>query len=165
MTTKTREITNIDDLIDSRDVIARIEELRDEIEAADIPANEIGGPNDSMEEEREELAKLEAFAEEAEGYAADWKYGETLIRESYFEDYARELAEDIGAIPSDAQWPCTCIDWEQAARELRMDYSSVEFDGVTYYTQSHLTQGRHHESNLPCSRIRRRGRHLRARVR
>ena len=25
------------------------------------------------------------------------------------------------------------IDWDQAARELRMDYASVEYDGVTHW--------------------------------
>lgn len=33
-------------------------------------------------------------------------------------DYAQELAEDIGAISRDAQWPLYCIDWERAWREL-----------------------------------------------
>jgi len=81
------------------------------------------------------LVGLRKFASQAEGYAADWRYGETLIRDSYFEEYARELADDIGAIPRDAGWPTTCIDWEQAARELQMDYTSVNFDGVTYWVR------------------------------
>ncbi len=55
-----------------------------------------------------------------------------FVHESDFEDHARELADDIGAIPSDANWPCNCIDWEKAADELKMDYSSVEWNGVTY---------------------------------
>ena len=74
-----------------------------------------------------------ALAEQAEGYAADWQYGEQLIRDSYFKDYAMELAEDIGAVDANASWPNTCIDWDQAARELQMDYTSVEFAGVTYW--------------------------------
>jgi hypothetical protein len=113
------EIDNSQDVIDSRDVIARIEEL-EEMEERE-------------EEETEELEALRALAEEAEGYASDWRYGETLIRDSYFQEYAQELAEDIGAINRDASWPNTCIDWEQAARELQMDYTSVDFAGVTYW--------------------------------
>ena len=119
---KTREITNSEDIIDSRDVIARIEYLES-----------IEGERD--EDEVQELIALKALADEASGYAADWTYGEMLIRDSYFEEYARQLAEDIGAIPSDARWPCTCIDWEQAARELRMDYTAVEFGDVTYWVR------------------------------
>ena len=135
MLTKTNSISNSDDVIDSRDVTARIEELRDEIESAEVPDNEIGGPNDTMAEEREELAQLEALAEEANG-CADWQYGEALIRDSYFQTYTMELADDIGAIPKDAQWPCTCIDWEKATRELKYDYTAVDFAGVTYWIRS-----------------------------
>lgn len=56
-----------------------------------------------------------------------------LIRDSYFRDYAEELAEDIGAIPENRSWPMFNIDWDAAAKELQMDYSAVDFDGVTYW--------------------------------
>ena len=64
----------------------------------------------------------------------DW-YPVTLIRDSYFQDYAQELADEIGAIDNKIGWPNTCIDWEKAARELQWDYSSVEVNGVTYWTR------------------------------
>jgi antirestriction protein len=114
-------ITNTEDMIDSRDVIERIAEL----EADD----------ERDEYEAEELAALKAFAEQGEGFA-DWQYGEVFIRDSYFEDYARELAEDMGAITGDESWPATCIDWERAARELRMDYTPIGFDGVDYWART-----------------------------
>ena len=116
-TQKTTEITNSEDVIDSREIIDRIAYLEDSEDADEI----------------EERAALVALAEQAEGYAADWQYGEQLIRDSYFKDYAMELAEDIGAVDANASWPNTCIDWDQAARELQMDYTSVEFAGVTYW--------------------------------
>lgn len=47
------------------------------------------------------------------------------------EDFAREQAESLGAIDREAHWPMNCIDWEQAARELMMDY--YEQDGY-YFT-------------------------------
>ena len=56
-----------------------------------------------------------------------------LIRYSHFTDYAQELAEDCGMIQKDAKWPYTCIDWDHAARQLLMDYSTVSFDGVNYH--------------------------------
>lgn len=123
--------TNSDDVIDSRDVIARIEELESEREDAEADDNEKTWDVDNGEE----LAALKAFAEQAEGCAPDWRHGATLIRDSHFEDYARDLAEDIGAINKDASWPNTCIDWEQAASELQADYSAVDFDGVTYWVR------------------------------
>lgn len=92
--------------------------------------------NEGLEpEEYEELKTLRSLAAQASGYADDWEHGETLIRDSYFKDYAQELAEDIGAVNADATWPNNCIDWDQAARELRMDYTAVEFDDVTYWVR------------------------------
>jgi hypothetical protein len=199
-TTTTTTISNMQDIIDSRDIIARIEELNEQqterfvagfnmpgympdsepgefesfedakqfiidlvkaeedseedeskAEALCHAAEEINLESSEFsvrvgnyvywvtkdgvmgldEEEQEELEALEALAAQCEGYG-DWEHGEALIRGSYFEEYAQELAEDIGAIDRNASWPNTCIDWEQAARELAMDYTQVDFDGVTY---------------------------------
>lgn len=134
------EIRNTDDLIDLRDVIARVEELREVREASEIPASEYGGPNDDWQSEREELAQLEAFLEECKGnggdeqWLGDW-YPVTAIRDSYFRDYAEDLADDIGAINKDAGWPNSYIDWDAAADALKQDYTSVEFDGTTYWVR------------------------------
>jgi hypothetical protein len=114
-----------DDVIDSRDVIEAIAELEEQRDAG----------NDYGDEEAEELEALQAFAEDGQD-CADWEYGEAFIRDSHFEDYAYELAEDIGAIKRDESWPANCIDWEQAARELQMDYTPIEFNGVTYWARS-----------------------------
>lgn len=116
---KTRP-TNMDDLIDSRDVIEAIEELESD--------------GYSFVEDSE-LRALKALAEEASDYASDWHYGEVMIRDSYFKEYAMELADELGAISRETEWPQTCIDWDQAARELQMDYTSVDFDGVTYWVR------------------------------
>lgn len=126
------DISNMDDMIDARDIIARIEELEDLCEP------EEDGTSMADDEDREELATLSGFLAQMKGYGGDeqWRgdwYPVTLIRDSYFEDYAQELAWDIGAVNSDAAWPANCIDWEAAARQLQMDYTSVEFDGVTYW--------------------------------
>ncbi len=160
------------DVIDSRQVIERIEELRTYIQCANCGEdvrqddNGAGGlvwvhlfgstvcyddPPGSIQDgtttttaealgldadELAELSALESLAEDASG-SPDWEYGETLVRDSYFKDYAQELAEDTSDIDfSKLQWPLTCIDWEQAARELKYDYFSVDFDGVEYWIRS-----------------------------
>lgn len=115
------EITNSQDIIDSRDIIDRIDYLESE--------------ENRTEEEEAELKALQALAEEGEG-SPDWKHGETLIRDSYFEEYAEELANDIGAVNSKASWPNNCIDWEKAADELKQDYFSVDFDGIDYWIRA-----------------------------
>lgn len=82
--------------------------------------------------EQEELAELENLENEI----SDFRHGETMIPESDFEDYARSFAEDIGAIPDDSKWPMTCIDWSQAADELKQDYTEVEYQGTTYLVRA-----------------------------
>lgn len=91
-------------------------------------------------EDAAEHAALLKLAEEAAQYAPDWEHGETLIRDSYFKEYAQELAEDCAPFPRNSpegkaleMWPYRCTDWDQAARELQMDYTAVDFDGVTYW--------------------------------
>ena len=150
-----RDISNNEDVLDSSDIIARIEELEADRDGYVLECPEYVGGNHGLDEQcpngcgdrnatpeewaqdfpddAAELAILSKLAEEAEGYADDWKYGETLIRDSYFRTYAEELAEDIGAINHEASWPNNCIDWDRACRELQMDYTSVDFDGVTYW--------------------------------
>ena len=106
-----------DNIIDSRDLIERMEEL----EARDV----------LDDEEREEIAAIK----EIEDCVEDWQYGATLILDDHFVEYAQELAEDIGAIDPNAAWPATYIDWNAAADALRMDYTAVELQGYTYWTR------------------------------
>lgn len=147
MTTKTA-ISNTDDMIDSRDVIERIEELTSDRNIftehrENVNVQDVDGYNAAVADLKEwhedydhELADLESLADEASDYAADWESGEQLIRDTYFEEYAEQLADDLGITNGnngDAMWPLYCIDWERAARDLQMDYTSVEFGGVTYW--------------------------------
>lgn len=80
----------------------------------------------------EEFETLSSAMEELDGYRG-LRDGITLISEDHFTDYAQELAEDLGYINRNVSWPYTCIDWEQAAEELKADYSTVELDGNTFY--------------------------------
>jgi len=168
---RSTEIDNSADILDSRDIIKRLEELESEREDLQTAIDEAREAYDEAKEEDEkaqsdeegttmsehnldqveitmdeatesladwdnadEYKNLKALAEQCEGYG-DWRYGETLIRDSYFTKYAQQLADDSGAIKDDS-WPCNCIDWEQAASELQSDYTSVEFDGTTYWMRS-----------------------------
>ena len=163
------EISNTDNVLDSRDIIDRIEylesereSLTDEVDKAQETLDDLDS-DDFVEvsafeaaedearrelataqanvkdwdesDEGQELVKLKAFAEEAEGYAEDWRHGATLIHEDYFEDYARDLAAEGDYDMKNEQWPYTCIDWTQAAEELKQDYTSVDFDGETYWVR------------------------------
>lgn len=126
------------DVIDIRDVIARVEHLETLRQPGPV---DLGEDNDTDQDELfAELARLEALLADCQGAGGDeqWRgdwYPITLIRDDYFEDYARELAEDIGAIDRNATWPLNHIDWPAAAETLKGDYTTVEYEGVTYWTR------------------------------
>ena len=115
------EISNREDIIDSRSIIERIDHL--EIDEPELDT-----------EDTAELTLLRRLVEELRGYAGDrLEDGIDLIRDSYFQEYAEDLADDIGAIDRNAKWPLDHLDWEAAAASLKMDYTFVEFDGITYW--------------------------------
>ena len=126
----TNTIDNNDDVIDSRDVIERIETL--ESLKADHDADPNGGH--FSDEDALELRDLRALANEAVQYSDDWEYGATLIRGTYFVDYVREMLEDCGDIPKNLP-AYIAIDWERTAESIRVDYTPVRFDAVTYWVR------------------------------
>lgn len=127
------------DIIDTRDIIERVEELESELEDFLLSTDNtcIGDWEEKNPEEGQELRILQAILEDLKGnggdeqWCGDW-YPVTLIRESYFTDYTREMLEDCGTIPRDLpHW--IHIDWELTAREVKVDYSEVTIDGATYF--------------------------------
>ncbi len=138
------EINSNADMIDVRDVIERFEELRDELLEAgattDLDSDLIlsADATTDVSETQEEHDSLKSLLEDLQGNGGDhqWEgswYPVTLIADSHFEDYARELAEDIGAISRDDSWPHNFIDWERAAHALQQDYSSVTWNGNEFW--------------------------------
>jgi uncharacterized protein YeaO (DUF488 family) len=167
-------VDNNEDILDSRDIIERIEEIENEIQSrimddlypdgehpdgdgpswgdvSDANIDAADGINVLPEDLwptgldegtiaelwdlANELVPLRKLTSEAEGYCEDWRYGATLIRDSYFEEYAEQFADDIGAIDAKAGWPLMHIDWKAAAEALQQDYTEVEFDGVSYWVR------------------------------
>lgn len=108
------------DIIDSREIIERLAELTDSTELLD----------DDEASEIEVLITLDRIGRD---YFSDWDCGVGLIADNYFENYAQELAEDIGATSDCASWPNYCIDWERAARELQYDYTSILIADRVYW--------------------------------
>lgn len=111
---------HMDDIIYVRDIIERIELIEhDEADAV-------------------ELATLTAIMNDIKGCGGDeqWRgawYPLLLIRDSYFKDYAQDMAEDCCMVDRNATWPNNCIDWDYAARELQHDYTPTDIGGVTYW--------------------------------
>ena len=113
-------------ILDTRDLIERRAEIESELEDESLLEE---GEAADLKEELDEIDTIESEIPE-------YQYGEAMIREDYFTDYAQELAEDIGAISRDAGWPLSCINWDEAADELKADYIEVEWQGHTYLARA-----------------------------
>jgi len=144
-----KSISNQDDVIDSREIIERIEELEEERDTFQESHDEfcddegdsgVEGATEALDalnawnasDEAEELKLLLSVQEQAEDCCPDWIYGATLIRDSYFNDYMDEMLKDIGDLPKDL--PCyltVTVDYDA----LQMDYTSIDFDDETYWVR------------------------------
>jgi len=151
------------DIIDMRDLLDRWEELKGERETLADNVGECEGAyefHDSDDtrttqeyadmldarkaladwdesEEAKELETLDAIVEELRGYGGDeqrdgsW-FPLTLIRDSYFTEAMQDMVQDIGDLPRDIP-RYLVIDWEATAENLKVDYSTVEIEGTTYF--------------------------------
>lgn len=149
------QFTHNSDVIDSRDVIERIEELEGELQAHHEQEVEGGLTNLDFEEwldavrrdsspahchecneDVEELQELRRLAEEASS-SSDWEHGEALINEGYFTTYIEDLINDCYEMPKgikSGEWPWRhmAMDYEAAAEEAKQDYMEVTFFGHTF---------------------------------
>lgn len=153
-----------DDIIDSRDVIARIEELtaerdalQDALDEATALLQEATGDAKRLDDlsdldsdvidaekalakwqdsdEAAELDALETLAAEGEGYSPDWTHGATLVHDSYFTEYVMDMLADIGDLPRDIPWYIV-IDREATADNVKADYFNIDLDGETYWIRA-----------------------------
>lgn len=153
--------TTNDEVIDSRDVISRIEDLESErkdlvqavADACAICIDSVKNNPEKYKEAQEsyreannalidwdhdnadELKSLQDLASEGEDATSEWRHGETLIREDYWVEYVQDLCKDIGDLPQDIPHYIV-IDWDETARNIAMDYSTISFDGVDYYIRN-----------------------------
>ena len=123
-------MTNLDltdDMIDVRDIIARIEEL-DSIFVSSVGPKAIP----ELKQLLDLMTELKGLGGD-EKWRGDW-YPITLIRDSYFKEYTQELLEDCGDLPANIPH-YIAIDWETTARNIRVDYTQVDILGSTYWTR------------------------------
>lgn len=138
----TRTISSSDSVIDSRDVTERLRELEDkrndlvEAQSEATTREDITAARENLEEwdaeYGDELASLRKLNDDGEDASSEWSHGVALIRESYWVDYVQELLEDLGELPKHIPHYIV-IDWDKTADNIRVDYSELEFDGVTFY--------------------------------
>lgn len=125
---RTSEISNTQDVIDSRDVIERYNELKATF-------------NDLYDDEKEELEMLTKLMEEGDEFA-DWEFGMILVRDDYFEDYAQSYCEEIGLIASDREangnnFLNMFVDWEGVATYLQNNWREIMIGDEKYWTEGY----------------------------
>ena len=121
-------ISNTDNTIDSRDVIARIEELEETL-AGDYVLDGAYSV-EATDTIKKELITLKVLAAQGEDKIADWEHGAQLIHEDYFEKAMDEMVDDCYILPEDLpSWMTITYDYDA----LKQDYTAIDFDGQTYY--------------------------------
>jgi hypothetical protein len=116
-------------MLDIKELATELDDLRERDEEPE--EGEKPDPLDDGERDRlEALIGLENDLGDLHIYSRN---GEALIADRDFEDYARELHEDIEGRDKATGWPYDYIDWGRAAEALQADYTSIEFDGDTYW--------------------------------
>lgn len=141
------------DILDTRDLNKRLNELEDEREDledaitilkdeakdcdadlddeySDLIVDAIEALKEWDDEYKEELDELYAMRNEI----PEWQNGTGLIAEEDFAEYAEGLADLSGT--QIQQWPFNHIDWEAAADELQSDYLLIDYQGITYLYRS-----------------------------
>jgi len=114
------------DVIDTRDLQYRLEEITSELELN----QEILTPEE-VRELKTERNEILALKEEVDGYSGDtFEDGVQLISERGFTEHVQELLRDTGEVP-DLPWYVE-VDWDATANHLRVDYTEVDFQGTTY---------------------------------
>ena len=145
-----------ENVIDTRDIQDRIDELNDDIDTLENEISDLSEEIDELNEEdaddkneidlklddiEDKQGQIEDLQEElsmlldVKSEVPEFSHGETLIHEDYWMEYVQELCEECDYITKDFPYWIE-IDWEATAKNVAMDYSTIELDGNTFYFRS-----------------------------
>lgn len=135
-------------IIDTRDLIEKRDELKEEIlndwnekfednqidDFDEIPLNsEDEAEKDFINYWRAEIEEIEEIDNLEDEIGSEFDFGVFLIDEDDFEEYCEDLVSDIGDLPRDIpSYLYNNIDWSGVADDIKQDYSEVEYQGITY---------------------------------
>lgn len=157
------DVDNSDDVINTRDIEKKIDDLMEEIDDLqkeideikekiefneDCPEDEkysdkdiddfnseIKSKMEIQDDLRNELEPLNDFKSELEGYC-DWYGGDTLVRDSYIDKFIRQEIEETNSNLFDSIPSWLEIDWESTIDNLKGDFTCGDWDGITYWVRS-----------------------------
>jgi predicted nuclease with TOPRIM domain len=125
--------------MDISELVQRREELQAELDDYNEALTDLGMDEVTREDLLDNQADTQDEFDVLNGFltSLEQSFGNLeevrLVADEDFRDYAQDTAECIYDIPE--HWPYNCIDWDEAAEMLKQDYTSVEWQGVTYWGQ------------------------------
>ena len=158
---RTDEITNSADILDSRNIQERYDDLTQTIEDAfsdagrdsfdflaawDKDEKKTGAiveyliKRDLLDEsEFEEWTLIRYVFIDNMSDFYEWDDGMVFLRNSYMnEDWAEQEMEDLGYLSRDLPYPIRDnINFAGILEDLRNDYNELDFDGVTYWYRNY----------------------------
>lgn len=117
------------DVLDSRDVVRRTEQLEGGFILAGLDPAEVESDSPYYAQAQDLLA-LRAL--EAESPSSAWTFGATLIHAAYFEDWCMGYLAEIGILPDDLP-DFVAIDYAKTAEAMKADYHRVYYGEHAYY--------------------------------
>lgn len=110
------------------------EEMTESFEDIRFEEEEIESWKEDFEDELETIEEINKVEEKVDNYSEDsFEFGTTLIAKSDFTEFCQEDLEDCGLLPKDLPYFIeNNIDWDGVADNLMVDYTEVEYLGVTY---------------------------------
>lgn len=140
-----------DELLDSREVMNKYEDLKSEYDDLVDAVDEADTP-EAKEEAQEALNEFNtsfdkdeldtlAIVVEQGSHCKGFDHGTPLIHESYFETYIKNDIDELYPFPEGIDtnvWPWNhlAFDYASAAEDIKPDYTTIEADGHTYYLLS-----------------------------
>lgn len=135
-------------ILDTRDLAEKRTELQEEILTAfneqfntehesfddidfnsdEYDADDISDFEDIWNDEMTHISEIDSIEDI---FSSEFDYGVTLVENDDFEDYTRELLEELGYIPKD--FPTWIeIDWSATSANVEQDYTDVTYRGTSY---------------------------------
>lgn len=127
------QIDNLE--LEIQDLNEELEDLEKDL-ASRGHEHELLTVQDQIEKGKEQLQdlryELQPFLDLKAEDIPEWDDGATLISADKWEEYVEDLVKDCGYVSNDVPW-WIVIDWAATADNVAADYSTVDYDGDTYY--------------------------------
>jgi hypothetical protein len=91
---------------------------------------------EDMSVEEQDLYGFLCELRQEAGHVSDWAYNVSIVRDSFFAEYAENEVEECGLLPSALpEIVARNINWQGVAEDMQEDYLQFEAGGVTWWVR------------------------------